>query len=200
MPRRLLLLLAAATSALAAQHTLASGPKTVHWGYYDARQAPVLRVRSGDTVEIRTAMIDTPEALERAGVAPGQIDAASREIHRAIKDRGPGPHALTGPVFVEGAEPGDTLEVRIESIRLGLPYAVNLFLPGLGVLPEDFPYEYRKVIPLDEKRMLARFAPGVEIPLRPFFGSMGVAPPEPLAQVRHDTVVSAYFGDRKSVV
>jgi acetamidase/formamidase len=183
MPRRLLLLLAAATSALAAQHTLASGPKTVHWGYYDAKQAPVLRVLSGDTVEIRTAMIDTPEALERGGIATGQIDAASREIHRRVKDRGVGPHVLTGPIFVEGAEPGDTLEVRIESIRLGLPYALNLFLPGLGVLPEDFPYEYRKIIPLDEKRMVARFAPGVEIPLRPFFGSMGVAPPESLGRI-----------------
>src|SRR5216683_1509559 len=183
MSRHLLLLLATTTVALAEQHTLASTPKTVHWGYYDAKQAPVLRVRSGDTVEIRTAMIDSPEALERAGVAADQIDAASREIHRAIKDRGPGPHVLTGPIFVEGAEPGDTLEVRIESIRLGLPYAVNLFLPGLGVLPEDFPYEYRKVIPLDEKRMLARFAPGVEIPLRPFFGSMGVAPPESLGRI-----------------
>src|SRR4026208_683097 len=140
MPRRLLLLLAAATSAIAEQHTLASSPKTVHWGYYDAKQAPVLRVRSGDTVEIRTAMIDPPEALERGGIASGQIDAGSREIHREIKDRGAGPHVLTGPIFVEGAEPGDTLEVGIESIRLGLPYAVNLFLPGLGVLPDDFPY------------------------------------------------------------
>src|SRR5437879_3901037 len=182
MSRHLLFLLATTTAALAEQHTLASTPKTVHWGYYDAKQAPVLRVRSGDTVEIRTAMIDPPEALERAGIPSGQIDAASREIHREIKDRGPG-HALTGPIFVEGAEPGDTLEVGIESIRLGLPYAVNLFLPGLGVLPEDFPYEYRKLIPLDEKRMVARFAPGVEIPLRPFFGSMGVAPPEPLGRI-----------------
>src|SRR5437773_11192389 len=115
MPRHLLFLLAATTAALAEQHTLASTPKTVHWGYYDAAQAPVLRVRSGDTVEIRTAMIDPPEVLERSGVAAGQIDPASREIHRAIKDRGAGPHILTGPVFVEGAEPGDVLEVHIES-------------------------------------------------------------------------------------
>src|SRR2546422_6339214 len=183
MSRRMFLLLAVTAAALAEQHTLLSTPKTVHWGYYDASRAPALRVRSGDTVEIRTAMIDPPEALERAGVAATEIDSASREIHREIKDRGPGPHVLTGPIFIDGAEPGDTLEVRIESIRLGLPYAVNLFLPGLGVLPEDFPYEYRKVIPLDEKRMLARFAPGVEIPLRPFFGSMGVAPPEPLGRI-----------------
>ena len=183
MPRHLLLLIAAATAAVAEHHTLASTPKTVHWGYYDAKQAPALHVRSGDTVEIRTAMIDSPEMLERSGVPASQIDAPSREIHREIKDRGPGPHVLTGPIFVEGAEPGDTLEVRIESIRLGLPYAVNMFLPGLGVLPEEFPYEHRKIIPLDEKRMVARFAPGIEIPLRPFFGSMGVAPPESLGRI-----------------
>jgi len=184
-PRHLpiLLLLATRLSLPAEQHTLLSTPKTVHWGYYAASQGPVLRVRSGDSVEIRTAMIDPPEALERSGVAPGQIDQASREIHRAIKDRGPGPHILTGPVFVEGAESGDTLEVHIESIRLGLPYAVNVFFPGMGVLPEDFPYEYRKLIPLDEKRMVARFARGVEIPIRPFFGSMGVAPPEGLGRI-----------------
>ena len=178
-----LLLLATPFSLRAEHHTLLSTPKTVHWGYYDAAQAPVLHVHSGDTVEIRTAMIDTPEALERSGVAPEQIDRASREIHRAIKDRGPGPHILTGPVFVEGAEPGDVLEVHIESIRLGLPYAVNVFFPGMGVLPEEFPYEYRKLIPLDEKSMVARFAPGVEIPIRPFFGSMGVAPPEGLGRI-----------------
>ncbi|MCC6368853.1 MAG: acetamidase/formamidase family protein [Bryobacterales bacterium] len=173
-----LILLATPFTLAAEQHTLRSTPSTVHWGYYDAAQPPVLRVRSGDTVDIRTAMIDTPEALERAGVPAAQIDPASREIHRAIKDHGPGPHILTGPIFIEGAEPGDTLEVHIESIRLGLPYALNIFLPGLGVLPQDFPYEHRKLTPLDEKRMVARFAPGVEIPLRPFFGIMGVAPPE----------------------
>src|SRR5690242_13982704 len=130
MPKHVLFLIIAATAAPGEQHTLASTPKTVHWGNYDAARAPVLRVRSGDSVEIRTAMIDKPEELERAGVATGQIDAASKEIHQQIKDRGPGPHILTGPIFVEGAEPGDTLEVRIDSIRLGLPYAVNLFLPG----------------------------------------------------------------------
>ncbi len=179
----LLLLLAAPLILPAAHHTLLSTPATVHWGYYDAAQPPVLCVHSGDTVEIRTAMIDTPEALERHGVPPAEIDPASREIHRAVKDRGPGPHILTGPVFVEGAEPGDTLEVYIQSIRIGLPYALNIFLPGSGVLPHDFPYEHRKVTPLDEKRMVARFAPGVEIPMRPFFGSMGVAPPADLGRI-----------------
>lgn len=176
------LLLLLTSTAIAEHHTLPATPKTVHIGYYDAAQPLALKIRSGDSVEIRTAMIDPPHELERAGVPAGQIDAATREIHK-IKDRGPGPHVLTGPVFIEGAEPGDTLEVRIESIRLLFPYAVSLFLPGLGVLPNDFPYEYRKLIPLDEKRMIARFAKGIEIPLRPFFGSMGVAPPPTLGRI-----------------
>ncbi|MBI4907368.1 MAG: acetamidase/formamidase family protein [Acidobacteria bacterium] len=175
--RVLALFFACAAVALADKHTLAPTAKTVHWGYYDAKQPPVLRVKSGDSVEVRTEMIETPERLERLGVPAAQIPALSREIHK-LKDKGPGPHILTGPIYVEGAEPGDTLEVQIESIRLALPYALNLFLPGLGVLPEDFPFEYSKLIPLDEKRMVARFAPGIEISLRPFFGSMGVAPPE----------------------
>ena len=156
-----------ATAGWAEHHHLPSTPKTVHWGYYDAAAKPVLRVRSGDTVEIRSAMIDTPEALEQAGVAAASIEAEHRNIHREIKDRGPGPHILTGPIYVEGAEPGDTLEVRIESVSLALPYAVNVFLPGMGTLPDEFPFEYRKLIPLDKQHMIGRFAPGVEIPLRP---------------------------------
>jgi acetamidase/formamidase len=184
MLRRVLLAtLVSAALTPAEQHTLLSTPKTVHWGYYDAAQPPVLRVRSGDTVQIRTAMIDSPEGLESGGVAASQIEPAHRAIHREVKAAGPGPHVLTGPIYVEGAEPGDTLEVRIESVKLGLPYAVNMFLPGMGVLPNDFPYMYRKVIPLDEQRMVAKFAPGVEIPLKPFFGSMGVAPPGPLGRI-----------------
>jgi acetamidase/formamidase len=183
MLRYLAFLLAIAVSSPAEHHTLHSTPKTVHWGYYDAAQPPVLRIRSGDTVEIRTAMIDSPEGLESAGVPASQIEASHRAIHREVKKEGPGPHVLTGPIYVEGAEPGNTLEVRIEAVRLALPYAVNMFLPGMGVLPADFPYMYRKVVPLDEKRMVARFAPGVEIPLKPFFGSMGVAPPEPTGRI-----------------
>ena len=179
----LLVFFGVTTAVWAEHHHLSSTPQTVHWGYYDAAAKPVLRVRSGDSVEIRSAMIDTPEALEQAGVAAAAIEAEHRNIHREVKDRGPGPHVLTGPVFVEGAEPGDTLEVRIESVSLALPYAVNLFLPGMGTLPEEFPFEYRKIVPLDKERLIGRFAPGVEIPLRPFFGSMGVAPPESLGRI-----------------
>src|SRR5260370_27848659 len=161
-----------------ATHTRKPKPKEVVWGYYDAKTPPVLRIKSGDTVEIQTLIASNPERFEAAGVGTDQIEPAFRDIVREVKEKGPGPPSLTGPVFIEGAEPGDTLEVRIQQIGLAIPYAINAFLPGRGFLPDDFPYARTKVIPLDEKRMVAHFADGVEIPIRPFFGSMGVAPPE----------------------
>jgi acetamidase/formamidase len=159
-------------------YTLKPTPKTVAWGYYDASTPPVLRIKSGDTVEIQTLITTSPKRLEDAGLPPDQVEQSLRDIHAQVKDKGPGGHILTGPIFIEGAEPGDVLEVRILAARLAIPYAYNAFGPGRGFLPEDFPYPKMKIIPLDEKRMVARFAPGIEIPLHPFFGSMGVAPPE----------------------
>jgi acetamidase/formamidase len=101
-----------------------------------------------------------------------------------VKDKGPGGHILTGPIFVEGAEAGDTLEVRILSIKYSIPYAYNSFRPTSGVLTaEDFPKGATRIIPLDAKRNVAKFSEHIEIPLRPFFGSMGVAPPEAAGRV-----------------
>src|SRR5437867_13065915 len=150
-------------------------PKTVAWGYYDASTPPVLRIKSGDTVEVQTLITSSPTRLEGAGVKPADVEQSLRDIYKEVTNKGPGGHILTGPVFIEGAEPGDVLEVRIKSIKLAIPYAYNAFSPGRGFLPEDFPYAKMRIIPLDEKRMVAHFADGIEIPLRPFFGSIGVA-------------------------
>ena len=106
-----------------------------------------------------------------------------RDIYRDVTDKGPGGHILTGPIYVENAEPGDTLEVRIQSIRLAIPYAYNAFRPGAGFLPDEFPYARIKIIPLDRDRMVARFSEKIEIPLKPFFGSMGVAPPDGMGRI-----------------
>jgi acetamidase/formamidase len=160
------------------QYSLAPTPKTVAWGYYDASTPPVLRVKSGDTVEVQTLITSSPKRLESAGLPANQVEQPLRDIYDQVKDKGPGGHILTGPIYIEDAQPGDVLEVRIVSVRLAIPYAYNGFGPGRGFLPEDYPYPKMKIIPLDEKRMVARFAPGIEIPLHPFFGSMGVAPPE----------------------
>ena len=153
-------------------------PKTVAWGYYDAATAPVMRVKSGDTVEVQTLITSSPARLEGAGGKPEDVEQSLRDIYKEVTNKGPGGHILTGPIFVEGAEPGDVLEVRIKQIKLAIPYAYNAFSPGRGFIPEDFPYARMRIIPLDERRMIARFADGIEIPLHPFFGSIGVAPPE----------------------
>jgi len=158
-------------------HHLAPTPKTVTWGYFDAKTPPVLRVHSGDNVDIETLVAAVPAQLEAAGIKRDQIQPALLEIDREVKDRGEVPHILTGPVYVEGAEPGDVLEVKILSIDLTVPYAVNFFIPGRGFLPDEFPYAYAKATPLDLTRKVANFSPGVAVPLHPFFGVMGVAPP-----------------------
>jgi acetamidase/formamidase len=127
---------------------------------------------------VQTLITSSPTRLEGAGVKPEDVEQSLRDIWKEVTNKGPGGHILTGPIFIEGAEPGDVLEVRIKSIRLAIPYAYNAFSPGRGFLPEDFPYARMRIIPLDEQRMIARFADGIEIPLRPFFGSIGVAPPD----------------------
>jgi acetamidase/formamidase len=161
-----------------ATYTLKPTPKTVVYGYYDAKAAPALRIKSGDTVEIGTLITNTPKDLEAAGVPAANVEQSLRDVIDQVTDKGPGGHILTGPVAIEDAKPGDVLEVRILAIRLAIPYAYNGFWPGVGYLPNEFPYPKMKIIPLDSARMVARFAPGIEIPLHPFFGSMGVAPPE----------------------
>jgi acetamidase/formamidase len=173
------------SGVLRAQHTdtpstyaLKPTPKTVAWGYYDAKAAPVLQVKSGDTVEIQTLITSTPKRLEDAGLPADQVEQSLRDITTQVTEKGPGGHILTGPIYIEDARPGDVLEVRIQKIRLAIPYAYNAFGPGRGYIPDDFPYSKMKIIPLDEKRMVAHFAPGIEIPLHPFFGSIGDAPPE----------------------
>jgi acetamidase/formamidase len=165
------------------KYKLPASPKTVAWGYYDSAATPVLRIHTGDTVVFDTLITNSPTGLERAGVPADQVEQSLRDVYKEVTNKGPGGHILNGPVFVEEAEPGDTLEVRIQKIELAIPYAYNAFGPTRGFLPEDFPYRKMKIIPLDKDRMIARFAPGIEIPLHPFFGSMGVAPPEVFGRI-----------------
>ncbi|HEY8183795.1 MAG TPA: acetamidase/formamidase family protein [Thermoanaerobaculia bacterium] len=178
-PVALLLALTASAQTI----KLEPSPATVAWGHYDPSTPPVLRIQSGDVVQAHTLITSSPTRLEAAGVPPDQVEQSLRDIYRDVKDKGPGGHILDGPIFVEGAEPGDTLEVRIQRVDLAIPYAYNGFRPGRGYLPEDFPYSRMKIIPLDRARMIAQFAPGIEIPLRPFFGSMGIAPPENVGRI-----------------
>ena len=202
MLRWICLVLALAPAAAGAEtFTLNASPATVAWGNYDAGRAPVLHIHSGDTVVFRTMLTNSPSGLEKAGVKPQDIEQALRDVYAQVTDKGPGGHILNGPVFIEGAEPGDTLEIRIKKIELAIPYAYNGFRYGAGILTDDFPYSRIKIIPLDIKRMLADFAPGVEIPLHPFFGSMGVAPPPDFG--RYDSTPPTISGgnmDNKELV
>jgi acetamidase/formamidase len=182
--RGLVLFFVAVICGPAADHKLVASPSTVAWGYYWAGAKPVLTVKSGDTVEVQTMTTSSPTSLANSGVKPEDIEPELKAIYAEVKDKGPGGHILTGPIYIEGAEPGDTLEVRIRKIRISTPYASNGFSPQRGVLtPGDFQRGRTKIIPLDLKRNVANFGPGIEIPLHPFFGSIGVAPPESAGRV-----------------
>jgi acetamidase/formamidase len=174
-----LLSFAAATQALAhppKTHRLEATPATVAYGYYWADAPPVLRIDSGDIIDVDTLLTNTPAGLAKAGVADDKIQASLKAIVNEVTGdrRGPGGHILTGPVYVEGAEPGDVLEVKILSIELPLDYGYN---GCSGYLPENCETGVpSKIIPLDRKKMTAEFLPGIVIPLKPFYGSLGIAP------------------------
>ena len=164
-------------------HRLEATPATVAYGYYWAEAAPVLRIASGDVIDVDTLLTNTPAGLERAGVAADRVQASLRRIVTEVTGdrRGPGGHILTGPVYVEGAMPGDVLEVQVLAVDLALDYGYN---GCSGFLPENCDRAVpTKIVPLDRAAMTAEFFPGVVVPLKPFFGSMGVAPPAAVGRV-----------------
>jgi len=170
-------------------HRLEATPSTVAYGYYWSEAKPVLRIASGDIIDVDTLLTNTPRGLERAGVRPEDVQSSLRAVVDNVTDKGPGGHILTGPVYVEGAEPGDVLEVQILSIDLAIAYGYN---GCSGFLRENChpaassqlpAASATRIIPLDRNRMTAEFAPGIVIPLKPFFGSMGVAPPPEAGRV-----------------
>jgi len=165
------------SAAQSAPQTLLATPSTVAWGYYSGSAKPALTVHSGDTVAMQTlSTCGNVDALKRDGVPEDQIPTYVKPIYDEVKDKGPGGHILTGPVAIEGAEIGDVLEVQVVKINIDTPWACNHFRPGAGFLQDDFPYSGDKIIPLDRDKMIGHFAPNIDIPLHPFFGSMGVAP------------------------
>ena len=165
-----------------AVHRLEATPGTVAYGYYWAEAKPAIHVRSGDFVDVETMLTNTPAGLERIGVKAEDVPQHLRDI--VTQDtgllRGPGGHILTGPIYVEDAEPGDVLEVRIRSISLPIAYGYN---GCSGFLRELCAPRTSTLIHLDRKAMTAEVAPGIVVPLRPFFGSIGVAPAPELGRV-----------------
>jgi len=179
----LVVMMSPVATAAPRTHRLEVTPATVAYGYYWSEAPPVLRIASGDILDVDTMLTNTPAGLTKAGVADAKIQASLKAVVSEVTGdrKGPGGHILTGPVFVEGAEPGDVLEVKILSIDLALDYGYN---GCSGYLPDncvkDAPV---KILPLNRQKMTAEFAPGIVIPLRPFFGSMGVAPAAALGRV-----------------
>lgn len=178
----LLLAILAATSAPAV-HRLEVTPDTVAYGYYWSEAKPALRIASGDVIDVDTLLTNTPAGLQRAGVPPEKIQKSLQQVVAEVtgERKGPGGHILTGPVYVEGAEPGDVLEVKILSVDFNLDYGYN---GCSGIVPENCDRSLpARIIPIDKKSMTSQFAPGIVIPLHPFFGSMGVAPAPELGRV-----------------
>ncbi len=187
-PSALAFMLAIAAAVVSAQtrpktHRLEATPATVAYGYYWSDAKPVLRIASGDIVDVDTLLTNSPMGLERAGVPPAQIQQSLKAIVAEVTGdrRGPGGHILTGPIFVEGAQPGDVLEVKVLSIDFAIDYAYN---GCSGFVPQNCDRSIgTKILQLDRQKMTAQFAPGIVVPLQPFFGSMGVAPAPELGRV-----------------
>src|ERR1700761_336548 len=159
--------------------TVLATPSTVEWGHYAANAKPAVTVHSGDTVTMQTLSTCGPtDRLVARGIKPEDIPAYNDAVYKGYPDadKGPGGHILTGPVAVAEAEPGDVLKVEIVKISIDANFACNGFGLHRGFLPMEFPYSRQRLIPLDRQKMIAHFAPGIDIPLHPFFGSLGLAP------------------------
>jgi acetamidase/formamidase len=156
-----------------AEHRLAATPKTIRWGLFSADFPPVLTVASGDTVEIE-CVSGGPDVMPPPGSGL-TVPPALAAIHASDIPRGPG-HLITGPVAIEGAMPGDMLEVKIEKIELGADWGFCGFRPLAGTIPEDFPERVLTHIPVDRAARTCKLSYGAELKLAPFFGVIGVAP------------------------
>ncbi|HZR61204.1 MAG TPA: acetamidase/formamidase family protein [Xanthobacteraceae bacterium] len=156
-------------------HRLDAGADTVHWGFFDAALKPLITVEPGDTV-VMSSVSGPASAMPPPGSGLAVPDALSA-IHRHVQPKLNGPHILTGPVAVRGAKAGQVLEVRIKAIELHYDWGYNSIRPLAGALPDDFDKARLIHIPLDRARMVGKLPWGLELPLKPFFGIMAVAPP-----------------------
>jgi acetamidase/formamidase len=174
-------------------HILKATKETVHLGGFSHQLTPALTIDSGDTIDIETYTgyyiydkappeFITPEFLDICQNLSPQRKVAG------------GPHLLTGPIYIRGAEPGDILEVKLEAIQPSLPIGFNAIRTGWGALPQQFTQPALRFIPLDLKNNTAEFPKGsnIKIPLKPFFGILGVATPQ---QDRNSIPPGSYGGN-----
>jgi acetamidase/formamidase len=163
-------------------YELKASPATTFYRFLDAAAPPVLTINSGDIVKLETAT-GTPGYFERLGVPKDKIPVELYETFKGVDDNARRDHTLTGPIFVNGAEPGDSIEIRLRAIDLRLPLGGEGIGPNGGTLPGEF-QQRDKVITLDLKNKTAEYAPGVIVPLtKPFWGSIAVVPPTSVGRV-----------------
>lgn len=173
---------AATLNPKAKTYVLPATPQTSQWGVFDSSQKPVLTIKPGDSVAIETMAASDNQVVP--GTSIGQII----EMKDAVPDRGP--HTITGPIYVEGAEPGDVLKIHFNKI-LPRSYASNDAVPGKGLFPNEFPNGYVKYFYLDVKKKQMQFAPGIIVPIAPFPGLIAVARAE---AGKYDTIPPGPFG------
>src|SRR4029453_8454790 len=158
-------------------HVLPATLETTQWGWLDPNEPPKLVVSSGDTVAVETMMHSHNK------INPGTTMDEIVALRRA--NPGGGPHSVTGPIYVNGAEPGDVMEIRILKI-VPKAFGVNFSLPGkdfptIGALAPEMPNGYLKYFLLDWDKPQAEFKPGVVIDLQPIPGTLavGIDPKDP---------------------
>ena len=154
------------------RHHLPARPDTCKWGFLDGATPACVEIEPGDVITVDTVS-GGPEVIPETGFT---VLPEHREILETAERRLPG-HVLTGPIAVRGAEPGDSLEIRILDVALRQDWGFNFIRPLAGTLPDDFPDPWGITIPLDAARNAATLPWGLELPLAPFFGVMGTAPP-----------------------
>jgi acetamidase/formamidase len=167
-------------------HEIPATPDKMVLGYLDASIPPVLEVESGDTVTLHSFPAGGADCLPEASRVPADYLAALNTL-----PAGPGPHFITGPVYVRGAQPGDTLQVDILEATPRMDWGFVAILPLLGTLPEFTEYETIHPV-IDRARGVCTLPWGTELPLDPFFGIIGVAPPK--AWGRCGSAVPRAFG------
>lgn len=170
---------------------LSSTPDTVLWGYIAANLPAALTIKSGEIVEIEalshqglTTSKDPEKFFATYGIPASEVLADAKTVYAQVKrPKGASVHILTGPIYIEDAEAGDTLEVRVLDIKFRVPYGVNNTGPGKGVLPTLLKEQSAKMIRVDLERHVALFSDEIQIPLNPFMGIMAVSPPTSLGMV-----------------
>ena len=185
------------TPELASDYIVESTPDNVIWGeLFTSDSEPILSVESGAVVTIETVSHEgilpdqgnTVEFFTSAGIDEADILPDQLAVKEQIERTAPGPHVITGPIYIEGAEPGDVLEIKTMDIDYRVPYGVISNRHSKGALPGEYPVNdadiYTKVIPLDTEQNIGIFRPAngrpnIDLPLKPFMGIMGVAPADP---------------------